>query len=62
MAVRAEQRRPGLAESLQVDLVANAVARPRKNEAVMLGNRLQIAMVVGVLEAHLHRVVVHIRD
>jgi hypothetical protein len=60
VAVAAQERGAGHAEPLQVDLVADAVAGPGEDQAEPLGRGLEVAMVVGVLEAHLHGVVVHV--
>ena len=60
VGIAAQQRRPRLAETLEVELVADAVARPRKHNAVTLRNAFQIGVVVRILEPHLNRVVIHI--
>ncbi len=62
MAVGAEERGARLAEALQVDLVANAVAGAREADAVAARDRQEVAVVVGVLEAGLEGVVVDIAD
>jgi hypothetical protein len=60
MAVGTQQRFARFAEPLQVNLVAYTVAGAREVEAVFLGHALEVAVVVGVLEAHLQRVVVDV--
>jgi len=60
VAVAAEQRRSRLAEAFQVDLVADAVARPGNHDAVPGGHRLQVAVIVGVLVAHLRGIMVDV--
>ena len=60
VAVGAQKRLCGLPEALQVDLVADAVSGPRKPDAVAARHGLQVAVVVGVLEADLDRVVVDV--
>ena len=63
VAVGAEQRGARLAEALQMDLVADAVARPREDDAVALAaTALKVAVVVVVLKADLERVVVNVGD
>ena len=62
MAVAAQKGRSRLAEALQVNLMADAVAGPGEGKPVVLSDSLKVAVVVGILKAHLHRVVVHIRD
>ena len=60
--VGSEQRRPRLAEAFEVELMADAVARLRIDDAVLLGDRREEVMVIGVLKADLHGVVVDIAD
>ena len=60
--IRAEQRCAGRREALQMHLVTNAVPGPREVDPVLRGDGLQEAMIVGVLEARLQHVVVHIAD
>ena len=60
--VGAEERRPRLAEALEVQLVADAVAALGVDDAELLGDGREEVVVVGVLEADLHRVVVHVGD
>ena len=62
MAVRAEQRLPRRAETLQVDLVTDAVSRPGKVNAVFGRNRLKEAVVIGILKPGLQHVVIHVAD
>jgi hypothetical protein len=52
----------GLAESLHVDVVADPVAGTREVQPVLGGERLQHAVVVGVLVVELDDVVVHVLD
>ena len=51
---------PGPAEALQVHLVADAVAGAGEDDAVLRGDGLQVAVVVGVLEPDLEGVVVDV--
>ena len=60
MAVGADQRLAGHAEALQVHLVADPVAGAGEADAVLLRHGLDIAVVVGVLEAALEGVVVDV--
>ena len=60
--VAAEKRRAGLAEALEVQLVADAVAALGVDDAVLLRDGLEEVMVVCVLEADLHSVVVDVAD
>ena len=62
MAVRADERLARLAEPLQMDLVADAVARTGEIHAVLGSNRLQIPVIVGVFKAGLKGVVIHISN
>ncbi len=62
VAVRAEQRLAGPPEAFQVYLVADPVPRAAEDDAVLRRDGLQIAVIVGVLEAHLDRVVIHVAD
>jgi len=60
VAVGAQEGPARLAEPLEVDLVADAVAGPREPDAVAARHGMQVSMVVGVLEADLDRVVVDV--
>ncbi len=62
MAVRAEQGLPRHAEAFDVHLMADAVARLGKADAVFFGNTLDIHMIVRVLKTGLQRVVVDVSD
>ena len=62
VAVAAEEGPAGPAEALQVELVADAVPGPGVEDAVLVGDRLQVAVVVGVLEPVLEHLVVHVGD
>ena len=62
MAVRAEQRFAGNAKALDVDLVANTIARLGKSDAVLAGNRLDVHVVVGVFETGWQGIVVDVGD
>ena len=62
VAVGAQERGPRLAEALQMDLVADAVSRPRIDDAEPGGRALEIEVVVVVLKADLERIVVHVAD
>jgi hypothetical protein len=48
VAIGAEQRLAGNGETLQVDLMADAIAGPRIEDAVLGGDVLQIGMIVSV--------------
>ncbi len=61
VAVRADEGLARGPEALQVQLVADAVARPGEVYAVLSGDGLDIPVVVGVLKAALKSVVVDIR-
>ncbi len=50
------------AETLQVHLMANTIARLREHHPVLGRNALQVLVVVCVLETDLYRVVVHVAD
>ena len=60
--IAAEERRARPSEALKVHLMTNAVAGAREEYAVLLRDRLQILVIVGVLEAALQGVVVDIAD
>ena len=60
VAVRPDKGLAGLAEALQMDLVADAVAGPGEPDAVLFCDGLDIAVVVGVFKAGLQRVVVDV--
>ncbi len=62
VGIRAQQRRAGLAETLEVQLVADAVAGLGIDYAVALGDGCEEIVVVGVFEADLHGIVVDIAD
>ncbi len=62
VAVGADQGLAGLAEALQMHLMADAVAGARKINAVLFAHRLNKAVVVGILKACLQCVVVDIGD
>ena len=62
MRVRTDQRLAGDGEALAVDVVADAVARPREPQPVAPGHRLKEAVVVRVLEVDLEDVVVDVDD
>ena len=60
VAVGADEGLAGLAEPLQVDLVADAVAGTGEVHAVLGGHGLQVTVVVGVFVTALEGVMVHI--
>ena len=60
MAVRADERLAGLAEALQMYLMADAVAGAGEAHAVFARHGLDKAVVVGVFKAALEGVVVYI--
>ena len=60
VAVRADERLAGLAEALEVHLMADAVAGAREPDAMLCGHGLQVAVVVRVFKAGLQRVVVDV--
>ncbi len=60
VAVRPQKNVTRGAEALQVDLMADAVARPGKVDAVLGGYTLEEAVVVGVLEPCLEHVVIDV--
>ena len=60
MAVGAEQRLPGVAEPLAVDMVRNAVAGTGIDDAEFRRARLQETVVVGVAGIGLDDVMVHV--
>ena len=62
VAVRAEERLSRLAEAFEMDLVADSVARAGEVKPVLRRDRLEVAVVVHVLEVSLERVVVDVRD
>ena len=62
VAVAAEKGLARLAEALQVHLVADSVARLGEDHPLGRGDALQVAVVVGVLEADLDGIVVHVAD
>ena len=62
MAVRAQQDLSRRAETLQVHLVADSIARTAEKGPDLKGHALQVAVVIGVLEAGLKHVVVHVAD
>jgi len=43
-----------------MDLVANSVARPRKNNSIFCSDILKVVMVIRIFEADLERVVIDI--
>ena len=53
---------PGAPNRSTVDLVADAVPGAGEEDAVLRGDRLQVQVVVGVLEAGLQRVVIDVAD
>ena len=62
VGVGTDEGRARLAEALEMELVADAVAGLRVDDAVLLGHGLQEIVVVGVLEADLDGVVVDVGD
>ena len=60
--IAAEERRARPSEALKVHLMTDAVAGAREEYAVLLRDRLQILVIVGILEAALQGVVVDIAD
>ena len=60
--IAAEERRARPSEALKMHLMTDAVAGAREEYAVLLRDRLQILVIVGVLEAALQGVVVDIAD
>jgi hypothetical protein len=57
-----EHRLTGLAEALHVDVVADAVTRSREVQPVLSRERLEHAVIVGVLVVELDDVVVDVLD
>lgn len=53
---------PGLAKFSKVQLVADARACRRKNDAVLGSDGAQIGVIVGVAKTHLQGVVIYVRD
>src|SRR5918998_998061 len=62
VGVGPDQGRPWPGEALDVKVVADAVPWPRVIHTVLGGERLQKAVVIGVLEVELDYVVVHVLD
>ena len=62
VGVGADQGLAGLAEALQVHLMADAIAGTGEMHTVLGGDSLQITMVVGILETALQGVVINIGD
>src|SRR5215207_1621379 len=62
VGVGPDEGRAGTGEALDMQVVADAVPGPRVVEAVPGGERLQEAVVVGVLEVQLDNVVVNVLD
>ena len=62
MAVRTDEGLAGLAETLQMHLMADAVAGAGEIHAVLCGDGLQIAVVIAVLKAALEGVVIDVGD
>ena len=60
VAVRAQQRLSRFGETLQVHLMADAVAGPRKPDAVLFGHGRDVLVVVCIFKAGLQHVVVDI--
>ncbi len=60
--VRAQQGLAGRRKPLEVHLVADSVAGPRKENAVARRHGLQVGMIVGVFVAVLDGVMVHVAD
>jgi hypothetical protein len=60
MRIAAQQRRARPAEPLQMDLMANPIARPRMIYAALGGYRLQVQMVVMVLRPETRHIVIDI--
>ena len=60
VAVGADEGFPRGTEALQMDLVADAVARTGEIDPVLLGHGLDVAVVVGVFKAALQGIVVNI--
>jgi hypothetical protein len=62
VGVRADQSLGGLPEALEMGEMGNAVPGPRVDPAVLVRHRLEVQVVVGVLEAGLEHVVIDVRD
>ena len=62
VGVGTDEGRARLAEALEMELVADAVAALGVDDAVLFGDRLEEVVVVGVLETDLDRVVVDVGD
>jgi len=62
VAVRPQEHAPRDGEPLQVHLVADPVPRPAVEQPVSRGEGAEEAVVVGVLEADLQHVVVHVHN
>ena len=62
MGIGPEQRFARLAETFKMHLVADAVSGAGEDDTVFNGNRLQIFMVVCILEADLNRVMIDVAD
>ena len=62
VGVGADEGLAGLAEPLQMELVADAVAGAGEPDAVLCRHGLEVLVVVGVHEAALQCVVIHIGD
>ena len=60
VGIRANQRLARLAEALEVELVADAISGLGIDDAILARHRLQVVVVIGILEADLHGVVVHV--
>ncbi len=60
MAVGTDQGLAGLAEPLQMDLMADTVAGPGEIHTVLGSNGLQVAVIVSVFKAALQSIVVNI--
>jgi hypothetical protein len=60
--IGAEHRLPRLAEALHVDVVTDPVPGPREVQAVLARQRLQHAVIVGVLVVELDDVVIDVLD
>ena len=62
VGIGAEQRLAGDAVAFQMNLVADAIAGPRVQDAVGRADALQVQVVIGIFRPHLSRVMVNVLD
>jgi len=62
VAVGSQQGFTGPGESLQVDLMANAVSRSGEIDAILLRDGFQVGMIVCIFKSNLYGVVIDIAD